>query len=152
MTRNEFLDILESSQRGELPPAEVEVNLRYYREYIAGEVAKGRSEQQVLEDLGDPRLIARSILNAAGSAGNRNWEEAGRESRRPEQRARGGRRNGRNSQGGSWKWILLLLVAMLLILSLVTRMIFLVLRMLLSPVFWIFIALAFGAGYFFRRR
>ncbi len=149
MTRKEFLDILESSLRGQLPPSEVEANLRYYREYIAGEVAKGRPEQEVLRDLGDPRLIARSILNAAG---NRGFEDAGGESRRPEGRTRGGRQNGRNSHILSWKWILILLAVLLLALLLVTRVMFVILRLFLTPAFWVLIALAFGAGYFFRRR
>ena len=151
MTRKEFLDLLESSLTGQVPPSVVASNLQYYRDYIAGEVAKGRSEESVLEELGDPRLIARTIISAAGAAGGRGFEEAGRTNGRPEQKAYRGQ-NGRSSHGSSWKWILILLVVMLLVLSLVTRVIFLVLRLLLSPIFWVFIVLAFGAGYFFRRR
>lgn len=152
MTKREFLDLLESSLKGQIPPSAVASNLQYYRDYIAGEVAKGRSEESVLEELGDPRLIARTILSAAGAAGERGFEESGRETGRRGRNSYQGNQNGRSSHGSAWKWILLLLVVMLLILSFVTRVIFLVVRLLLSPIFWVFIVLAFGAGYFFRRR
>ena len=38
----------------------------YYRDYINGELAKGRTEQQIMDELGDPRLIAKTIKNANG--------------------------------------------------------------------------------------
>ena len=142
MTKKEFLDRLAEALKGQMPPAEAEENLRYYREYMAGEMARGKTEEQVLDELGDPRLIARSILSAAGSRG---WEEAGS----PEGRKAS---KGKKSQGGSWKWVLLLLAVLLLALLAVTRVIFVIFRLFLTPAFWVLIALAFGAGYFFRRR
>lgn len=62
MTRREFLDTLGRALRRELSEQEVLDNLRYYEDYIDREVRSGRSEAQVLAELGDPRLIARTIL------------------------------------------------------------------------------------------
>lgn len=51
----------------ELPEPLVRSNLDYYSDYIDNEVGKGRGLSEVLSDLGDPRLIARSIIDAAKS-------------------------------------------------------------------------------------
>ena len=37
--------------------------MRYYEDYIQSQVRSGRDEQQVLDELGDPRLIARTLLD-----------------------------------------------------------------------------------------
>ena len=141
MTKREFVEILEQSLQGQLPPQAVADRVQYYRDYIAGETAKGRSEERVLEELGDPRLIARSILSAAGAAGSREASRSG-----------DNRSGSRGGFGKSWKWVLILLAVLVLALLLVTRVIFVILRLMLTPAFWVFLALAFGAGYFFRRR
>ena len=62
MTRQEFLDTLGRTLRRELPEQEVMDNLRYYEDYVDRQVMEGKSESQVLSELGDPRLIARTIL------------------------------------------------------------------------------------------
>ncbi|MDO4321531.1 MAG: DUF1700 domain-containing protein [Lachnospiraceae bacterium] len=62
MTRQEFLDILGRTLRRELSEQEVADNLRYYEDYMDREIQAGKSEEQVLAQLGDPRLIARTIL------------------------------------------------------------------------------------------
>ena len=66
MTKNEFLDGLRRALNGQVPPPTVSQNLEYYRSYIATEEYKGRSEEEILEALGDPRLIARTIIDAGG--------------------------------------------------------------------------------------
>lgn len=67
MKRSEFLTELREDLAFELPERLVKENVDYYNNYISEEVRSGRSEQQVLEDLGDPRLIARSVIDAAKS-------------------------------------------------------------------------------------
>ena len=46
----------------------IEENIRYYEEYIRGEVLKGSSEEAVTEAIGDPRLIAKTIIEASENA------------------------------------------------------------------------------------
>lgn len=62
MTKNEFLDTLARVLNRELSESEVRSNIRYYEDYIGQQTVGGRSEEEVLRELGDPRLIARTIL------------------------------------------------------------------------------------------
>jgi len=66
MTKTEFIERLCSALSAPGAMALVEKNRTYYSEYIEGEIAKGRNEAEVLEDLGAPELIANSILEANG--------------------------------------------------------------------------------------
>lgn len=67
MSKREFLSKLEEALVYEMPPRAVTENLRYYSSYIDSEKGKGRSEEEVLDELGDPRLIARTIIEAEKS-------------------------------------------------------------------------------------
>lgn len=60
MTKNEFLSILRESLAGNVPSDVINENISYYRDYIEN---NDRSESQVLDELGDPRLIARTIID-----------------------------------------------------------------------------------------
>lgn len=75
MNKTEFLQGLQSALSGNVPPETVWENLRYYSDYIRSEVQKGRSERDVMEELGDPRLIARTIMDATPGAGEGMFEE-----------------------------------------------------------------------------
>lgn len=68
MTKREFLDTLRVQLEGALTPSQVEGHLQYYNEYISEAVASGKTEQEVLAELGSPALIAKTILNTAGAA------------------------------------------------------------------------------------
>lgn len=69
MNRSEFIEKLQRVLAGGLDSAQVAENVRYYQEYIDSEVRRGRSEREVLDQLGDPRLLARSIIEANKRAG-----------------------------------------------------------------------------------
>ncbi|MDE7246789.1 MAG: DUF1700 domain-containing protein [Lachnospiraceae bacterium] len=69
MDRVEFTDKLQHALAGGLNSSGVAENVRYYREYIDMEIRKGRSEEEVLQSLGDPRLLAKSIIEANKRAG-----------------------------------------------------------------------------------
>ena len=61
MTKEEFLYELKK-ELSALDSAEaMAYNLRYYSDYIDAEIAKGRSEQEVLDELGNPRWLVNSI-------------------------------------------------------------------------------------------
>lgn len=80
MDRTEFVDKLQHALSGGLGSAMVAENVQYYREYIDVEIRKGRSEEEVLGSLGDPRLLAKSIIEANKRAGqnegtNLNYDE-----------------------------------------------------------------------------
>lgn len=69
MNKEEFLRTLGAALSGEVPQHIIQENIRYYDNYISGELAKGRSEDEVMDELGGPRLIARTIIDAAEAGG-----------------------------------------------------------------------------------
>ena len=69
MNRDEFIDKLQRTLAGGLGSYQVAENVRYYQEYIDSEVRKGKAEEEVLDMLGDPRLLAKSIIEANKRAG-----------------------------------------------------------------------------------
>lgn len=56
---------LKSELEGRVPYSVIQENLRYYDSYIMEEAAKGHTEDEVIESLGGPRIIARTIVDAA---------------------------------------------------------------------------------------
>ncbi|MCI8523075.1 MAG: DUF1700 domain-containing protein [Lachnospiraceae bacterium] len=80
MNRIEFMEKLQRALAGGLNSRQVTENVRYYQEYIDMEIRKGKSEAEVLSGLGDPRLLAKSIIEANKRAGrsegtNLNYDE-----------------------------------------------------------------------------
>ena len=67
MTKNDFLDKLRLALNGKVSASLVQENMTYYSEYIDAQIRMGRSEQEVLDMLGDPRLIARTIVETNGT-------------------------------------------------------------------------------------
>ena len=65
MNRTEFLDTLRSQLSGQMHEGKVAAHVRYYEDYIRQEMTRGRSEQEVLAELGDPRLLARTIVETS---------------------------------------------------------------------------------------
>ena len=55
-------------------------SLTYYRQYFEDEIRNGKSEEDVIRELGSPRLIARSIIDAHGNegaaSGNSGYEDS----------------------------------------------------------------------------
>lgn len=75
MNRSEFLETLRSQLTGQMHEGKVAAHVRYYEDYIQSQVRGGRSEQEVLAELGDPRLIARTLLDTDPDTGQENYEE-----------------------------------------------------------------------------
>lgn len=65
MTRFEFTIKLRKALSGRVNHAIVNDNVAYYENYIDAEMRKGRKEKEILEELGDPRLIAKTIIDTA---------------------------------------------------------------------------------------
>lgn len=62
MEKQEFLAVLQQSLSGEIPDYEVENNIRYYDGYLTDEA--GKSAEDKIKELGEPRLIAKTIIDA----------------------------------------------------------------------------------------
>lgn len=64
MNKQEFLEQLRRALSSRVGSAAVNENMACYEEYIATQVRMGKSEEEVIRELGDPRLLARSIAEA----------------------------------------------------------------------------------------
>ncbi len=65
MTKEEFLKELRGKITGKLSQADVEHQINYYASYIDDEVSHGRNVEDVLDELGDPQLIAKTLYEAS---------------------------------------------------------------------------------------
>ena len=64
MTRVEFLSQLEQALQDKVSGSVVRENVNYYIQYISEEISKGKSEEEVLQMLGDPWILAKTIADA----------------------------------------------------------------------------------------
>lgn len=67
MNSQMFLESLRKALYGKVSERDLTEHMRYYENYLSQELAGGRSEQEVLEELGDPRLIARTLIETSGA-------------------------------------------------------------------------------------
>ena len=67
MNRNEFLRILRESLEMSLEQDAINAQLDYYDKYISDEIKNGKTEKEVIEELGDPRLIAKTIKTVSNT-------------------------------------------------------------------------------------
>ena len=99
MNKAEFLDILGRSLKGKIDDTEYESQMDYYRSYFENELNSGRSEQDILDELGDPRLIAKTIVTTYGF----NDDSLGRSYINDTYNDNGARNNGSTGNGGTYK-------------------------------------------------
>lgn len=132
MDRIEFLRILESELEGEISPAQVDQNLRYYDSYIREQMNQGFTEKEVMEQLGDPRLIARTIVDTAEAAGESLYEEE-EKFERQEEPFRGNKFyvNGKTIDFSKWYVKLLAGIIAILAVVIIISMIVLIVRVAL---------------------
>ena len=62
MSKQEFLDGLRRSLSGGLEAQEINDHIRYYSDYIDSQIRMGTPEEEVMASLGEPRLIAKTLL------------------------------------------------------------------------------------------
>lgn len=74
MDRTAFCNELRKALSGYFSPEEIQDTVEYYEDYIDRQMQKGKSESEVLEALGDPRLLAKSMI-AAGKRKEKNSSE-----------------------------------------------------------------------------
>ena len=74
MTRYEFINGLKAALENELNTNKVLENVNYYNDYIDSEIKNGRSESDVIAELGDPWAIAKTIIDSEDT-GSANYEE-----------------------------------------------------------------------------
>lgn len=120
MTKTEFLQELNEALQGEVPAGVIQENMRYYDNYISQELTKGRTEEDIMEELGGPRIIARTIIDSSEAAGESGQSGtyytqgsgSGEESERPSM-------NAHYTNLNKWYWKLLFAAVLIFILVMV---------------------------------
>ena len=146
MEKQEFLEKLRHALSGRLTPEAVAENINYYTDYINTEIRKGKNEEDVMAALGDPRLIARTIVETnpsqAGAKGGFVNEEQG---------SQGDGQYGKNSgfrfsRIPLWVWLVLVILAVILVLSAVFSILSMILPVLLPILVILFLVKLFRVG------
>lgn len=120
MDKYEFLEKLKLALNGKVSQQTITDTLRYYDEYIESQAAEG-SMEQVMNSLGDPRLIARSIVDAESAQSERASQQAQDQPNYPDPEGETGlRKIGFRLPGIVWAGIGV--VALIAILSLVFKL------------------------------
>ena len=122
MSKQEFINILRASLSGQVPAAVVSENVTYYEDYINSQIRMGRTEQEVLQSLGNPRLIAKSIIDASKAVGQdaKNYSRETSSGYRDEV----GHKPLRKIKLPIWLVLLLVFLAIFLIMGIVMRLLF----------------------------
>lgn len=66
MNKQEFMNRLRAALTGRMSADAVQEHIHYYEEYINTQIRMGHSEDEVLGALGNPRLIAKTIIETSG--------------------------------------------------------------------------------------
>lgn len=149
MSKEEFLQLLRQALAGEVPQSVIAENIRYYDEYINGEAGRGTSEAAVIAEIGDPRLIAKTIIEATESAGGgtsyRSYEENSSDTKQPYgQHQNNGSIHYYNLNKWYWKFLMIAMVTVVLFLVLsVVAGVFSILIPLFGPILMILIVVWF---------
>ncbi|MCI8514499.1 MAG: hypothetical protein HFI93_07720 [Lachnospiraceae bacterium] len=169
MTKEEFIRGLREALAG-APDSVIIENVNYYSQYIDGELRKGRALADIMEELGEPQWIAKSILDACmgntRASENAGAYEYGRSRGTYEYDAQSGQayRSEEERKRDFWirevdleKWyvkalmIVIPLLFVLIILSICGLFFRASLRILFSPYFWGAFVLLMLFNWFRRR-
>lgn len=134
MSKEEFLRELEEALAGDVPEAVIRDNVSYYGSYLSQEMAKGRSVKEIADEIGEPFIIAKTIIEhceASGECAGDGGYESSRQSSYQESYSDSGSRsqtqspfsNMRYIDLNKWYWKLLAYLLLFMIVSLVFRLI-----------------------------
>lgn len=82
MNSEEFIQCLKEALVGKVSDQIIQDNVSYYRSYISKKMSEGVSENAILESLGDPRLLAKTIVQSNSFSEDhirdeeRNWDNS----------------------------------------------------------------------------
>lgn len=109
MNKGEFIRILRIALASQVHFDVVNENVAYYENYIDMEVKKGKTEEKVIEELGDPRLIAKTIIETNKLSGN-----AGKDNENTGE----GTENGKHAHIPVWLMYVIAIIVLIVIISL----------------------------------
>ncbi|MFV0466791.1 MAG: DUF1700 domain-containing protein [Lachnospiraceae bacterium] len=153
MNREDFLRELKSVLSGQVPESVIQDNINYYDGYILNEIQKGTAEEETIEMLGSPRLIAKTIIDTYAMSADGNGTDGTSQQGRSQYSDHTGQ-DGQNQQGlhanidqngrwdfrygrfklNSWYAMLLLFIILVAILVVAAKL-FIALLPILIPLF-----------------
>lgn len=117
MTKQEFLDGLRRSLSAGLEPEQINEHIRYYSDYIDSQIRTGISEVEVMSSLGEPRLIAKTLLGMEDMENV--TEEYVEEENAPDNKYRYFNINGKTIRIPGWLFTILVCVVSFFVLTIV---------------------------------
>ena len=129
MNKNEFLIRLKEALMTELSSQMVDEHMAFYEQYISEEIHKGRAEEEIIEELGDPWAIARNLMSMQEAKPCEEYVYGNEDS--AYEKVESPYNSVRVFQVDSWWKKLLLIFAVLAILSMIFALIAGVLRLIL---------------------
>lgn len=117
MTKQEFLDGLRRSLSAGLEPEQINEHIRYYSDYIDSQIRTGISEVEVMSSLGEPRLIAKTLLGMEDMENV--TEEYVEEENAPDDKYRYFNINGKTIRIPGWLFTILVCVVSFFVLTIV---------------------------------
>lgn len=152
MSKEEYLRGLEEALKGEVPGSVIRDNLNYYNSYLSQEISKRRTMEDIISEIGEPRIVARTIIDSCEAAGETedgygSYEDTGfGDSRYDDSRYDDGRYSSSKRQTtgefhyidlNKWYWKLLAIVLLFLVIFVVFQIvggIFLILMRFAGPI------------------
>lgn len=117
MEKQDFLDKLRLALGGKVTPEVMTDTMNYYEEYINTELRLGKSPDEVMETLGDPRLIARTIVETKG----RRYGDVSALSDEDGENGEGHELRVRLVRIPGWVWLIVFFIVIWLIVSFIFR-------------------------------
>lgn len=138
MEKQEFLDKLRLALGGRVTPEVMTETMNYYEEYINTELRLGKHPDEVMEALGDPRLIARTIVETKGGRNGDGSASSGEDG----EYGGGHELRGRLVRIPGWVWLIVFFIVIWLIVSIVFKVL-----IKLAPILFVIALVLF----FYRR-
>lgn len=123
MTRAEFLSQLRDSLQGNVSERIVQDNVNYYNQYITDEIRNGKREEEILQMLGDPWALAKTVIDANdGTDTETVYESSGQSYQSAQNEERSDYNSGMHILGIDtwWKKLLLILAIVMVVVLIVS--------------------------------
>lgn len=153
MEKQEFIEKLKITLNGRVSPSVVMDNVRFYEDYINTEIRKGRNPQEVLDTLGDPRLIAKTIVETnhqdSEDVQEGSFREAGYEDKSTSYSGTygdfGAQGNGRRRvmRIPGWAWLIAVILVIVIVLGAIFSVISFLMPILLPVILVVFLVKLF---------
>lgn len=137
MNRYIFIEELRKALSGSFSANEIDEHATYYEEFIDMQLKKGKTEEEVLQELGNPRLLAKSINDANGGKNRSN--DDGISGMKDNHQGKEKKYYGKSFKIQTWTILIIFLLLVLVMFGLIFSVIALLLRFFLPIIIVVFI-------------